>query len=760
MKPGPKIGSLQKRRKCRRLDDAAQSRHLSFQSNSCNPNLRSDNNDLDVLNDESETEGLVPTDYAERVHGTKTDEDDQTQNSHLNMHDLSYILHPSHESRIPNSDQNQSACFDGGEQGGLRREACAELGVSQSAMNQMIRAFFENMVAINIFHEPSFAEKLSKIPSLCQLNALLAAIAGYASRFTGPRTNISSLDEHRTAGKSQQQPEYFVGRAFNYVNKALVACDDEMPPLCILQALIIATHCQLTRGVRGKAWRSLGLCVRLAYEMNLHQLDSRTVANSDDIHQWQADEEKRRAFWAVWEMDVFASTVRQTPTAIDWGHMEILLPVDNANWFSDRPSSSCFMDADPNQSWKALQDTGNQSPKAWFLVINSFMKVAHSISDPQRLSAMDNPGHYQPGRPAPGLAEERCRKLEKLGNAVRCFNMALPGHLRYRDQYLAFGAPVQGQLESQRQQHCSLYNIFIMTQLVWLMIHRHDAFRPQTRQPETNHCYRPGDVAGGGIFSPHDTECTAQRQYYEAADRILRIVSQSCEDHIQHISPFLSSTLWLASAVQLVRKHFTREPANRSLVKSRFDVLYMTYRRSVEFWDTQTAMQRNLESLEEQLEARKRKMDSRERQASSAHQTSHIERLTKRKRTHKTVSHTTEQDNALHLPTTRSAKNNPPEYIPETPIPVETSALPDGDNQSYVRPHPAAVDSMAMVDMMLPPQSDRGLSSGMCMMPTGADYFDPTVLNLGDARNDPILEWRDFDLSGGIQDLLAEWTTY
>ncbi|KAJ6168757.1 hypothetical protein N7497_001600 [Penicillium chrysogenum] len=618
------------------------------------------------------------------------------------------------------------------------------------------------MVAINIFHEPSFAEKLSNISSLCQLSALLAAIAAYSSRFIGSGTNISSLGEHRTAGKSQQQPEYFVGLAFNYVNKALVACDDETPSLCILQALIIATHCQLTRGVRGKAWRSLGLCVRLAYEMNLHNLDSRGVAKPDNIHQWQADEEKRRAFWAVWEMDVFASTIRQAPTAIDWGHMEILLPVDNANWFLGRPSSSCFMDADPNQSWKALQDSGNQSPKAWFLVINSFMKIAHSISDPRRLSAMDNAGHYQPGHPTPGLDEERCWKLEKLGNAVRCFNMALPSHLRYHDQYLAFGAPVQGRLESQRQQHCSLYNIFVMTQLVWLMIHRHDAFRPQTRQAETNHFYPPGDgvVAGGVISSSHETECTAQRQYYEAADRILRIVSQSCEDHIQHISPFLSSTFWLVSAVQLVRKHFTREPANRSLIKSRFDVVYMTYRRCVEFWGTQTAMQRNLESLEEQLEARKRKMNSHESQASSAHQTSHIERHTKWKRTHQTVSRTTEQDYLPHLPTGRSVRNNLPEYIPETPIPLEASALPVGDSQSYVRQHPAAVDSMAMVDMMLPPQSDRGHSSGTCMMPTGSDYFDPTVLNLGDVHDDQILDLRDFDLSGGIQDLLAEWITY
>ncbi|KAK4861243.1 hypothetical protein LT330_004159 [Penicillium expansum] len=487
------------------------------------------------------------------------------------------------------------------------------------------------------------------------------------------------------------------------------------------------------------------------------------VGKPEDTQQWQADEEKRRAFWAIWEMDVFASTIRQTPTAIDWGHMEILLPVDNADWFQGRSTPSCFMETDPNQRWKALQDSCNQSPKAWFLVINSFMKAAQSISDPQRLSARDNPGHYQPSHRTPGRVEEGCQKLEKLGNAVRCFSLALPSNLRYHDQYLAFGALVEGQLESQRQQHSSLYNIFVMTQLVWLMIHRYDAFRPQPRQVETNYFQRPADVAGGATFSPNDTECTAQKQYYDAADRILRIASQSCEDHIQHINPFLSSTFWLASAVQLVRKHFARAPANQSLIKSRFDVLYLTYRRCVDFWGTQTAMQRNLESLEEQLEARKRKMDTLDTRSLSDHQTSRIERHTKKRRTHHNQTHTTKHDNVTNFSTTSVSENKPTQYIPEIPAtPVDLSHFPDSGlkltAQKSAKQHSVAVDNRAMLGMMPPPQPDGSQTTRTCTMPTNRNFLDLT--NLGDFQNDQILEWRDFDLSGGIQDLLAEWTTY
>jgi hypothetical protein len=54
-------------------------------------------------------------------------------------------------------------------------------------------------------------------------------------------------------------------------------------------------YCQLTRGVCGKAWRSLGRCVSLVCESNLHLLDFGTAARTADPEQWQADEEKRCA---------------------------------------------------------------------------------------------------------------------------------------------------------------------------------------------------------------------------------------------------------------------------------------------------------------------------------------------------------------------------------------------------------------------------------------------------------------------------------
>ena len=610
------------------------------------------------------------------------------------------------------------------------------------------------MVAINIFHKPSFAEKLSNISSFSQLTALLAAIAGYASRFGALRTNDVASDAVQPVEKSYRQPAYFIDLAFKYINEALAECDDEMPPLCVIQALIIATHCRLTQGVRGKAWRSLGLCVSLVYETNLHLLDSRKVIQTEDRRHWQEDEEKRRAFWAIWEMDVFASTIRRTPTTLNWNQMEILLPVDNAHWFTGHPTSSCFMEADINKRWKALQDSGNQSSKAWFLVINSLMKNAQIACDPQGVFAIGDQGYHQqmPNSQVSLLesAIEARRKSETLANAVRCFTLALPSHLQYRDQYLAFGAPVQGQLESQRQQHCSIYNIFVMTQLACLMIYRYDAFRSQNRPTETSGRHPSGNTAGPSTFSLLDTENGALRQYYEAADRILGIVNRSCEDHVQHINPFLPSTIWLASAVQLVRRHFARAQSNRDLIKSRFDVLYLTYKRCVQFWDIQTALQKNLELIEEQLEARNKKLEVRACPSS--------QEASNRASEDTDVVNQSASDQEGHnversLNFNRTAQQAS-QYLPETPSVPLTSSAPiearlDITGQNNARKHPFVADSMTMLDYMTPPPLSRNQVPEDYMVPPNSHFLDPIY------QLDQAFDWPTFDFTGGIYDLLS-----
>lgn len=453
--------------------------------------------------------------------------------------------------------------------------------------------------------------------SLAQICAFLAAIVAFAARFTPLETDSVTDSEMQPMKETHvDDPDHFLDMSLRFIDEALDTCGDEAPPICIVQALIIATHCRLTRGVHGKAWRMLGMCVRLAYELDLHLLDAQDAseAGRDDPLKWRLAEEERRAWWAIWEMDVFASTIRRTPTGIDWRQMETHLPVDDAHWFRDHPVPSSVLERDPVQRWKSLQDSGNRSPIAWFLVINSLMKDAQLISSPpgmpfrsDRKSSPQRSGRKGGASPYSRSIDKSRQKLEILANAVQCFVMALPQELRYRNQYLSFdAAPISGNPGSLRNLHCGIYNIFMMIQLSRLMIYRYDLFghhAHQTCQPIGAGQFGPHDSRGEGSLAFQDSENLSVQQYFEAADNILTIVSRCSENHIRHINPFMSSTIWLATAVQLVRKYYGPGLPSPGLIQSRFYVLHMTYDRCTKFWGSRTAMGQNLEMLEGQLEA-------------------------------------------------------------------------------------------------------------------------------------------------------------
>jgi hypothetical protein len=436
------------------------------------------------------------------------------------------------------------------------------------------------MVALTLFHEPSYQEGLKRIKSATQMTALLGAMMGYAIRFL-PGENDHLL-ESDVCGDGRSAESY-LALAFRCVDQALSECDTDAPPLCVLQALTIATHCRLSQGVRRKAWRSLGLCVRLAYELNLHLLDS-THANTrrrGNVQSQVEDEEKRRLWWVIWEMDVFASTVRRAPTAMNWTQMEVLLPIHDDDWFQSRLSKSCFFEQDLTRRWKTLQECGTRSGKAWFIVVNSFMMEARTISCPRGAA-----------EPSMDYNEESRQRLEALANSLQCFARSLPDELRFHQQYLSFEGRTSGDQWSVRHAHSSIYQIHLMVQLTQLMICRYDVFGGLA--PSRTHGKRSFAAFQG-------SENPALSQYFEASDNILQVVKRSCENHYRYINPFLTSTIWLAAAVQLLHKTFG-PPTQTELVQSRFYVLYLVYRQSVGFWGTQTAMQDNLEWLKAKLE--------------------------------------------------------------------------------------------------------------------------------------------------------------
>ena len=157
-------------------------------------------------------------------------------------------------------------------------------------------------------------------------------------------------------------PEHFYHLARKTIIEIMHELGDEPPPLVVLQAYVLSTHYLLTKGVHGRAWRSLGVSVRLAYEMNLHLVDScGSNIESEPPELWCQKEEARRCWWAVFEMDIFASVVKRVPTAIDWSQIETLLPVEDEYWFRGEPRQSCFLEVNVNDRWKSLEESGNKA---------------------------------------------------------------------------------------------------------------------------------------------------------------------------------------------------------------------------------------------------------------------------------------------------------------------------------------------------------------------------------------------------------------
>ncbi|KAL2784707.1 hypothetical protein BJX66DRAFT_348133 [Aspergillus keveii] len=572
LKPGPKIGSLRRKKRSRNklndLDDESPA-NPEWLGTTRTQSARTPVLDVVVDGEEVEVEADGP-------------DDDTSPTAEVKTLDLSFILHPSHEPSPPNRElvTSPEEVSDSRSEDTLR-QARALLEMDLAEIERLIAIYFDNMVAINLFHEPSFSDKLDGIKCPTQAAALLAAMFTFCARFA---------QEGEPQADTNYRASRFLNIALRLTDDALRECGDHTPPLCVLQAAILNAHCQLNQGVLGRAWRSLGTCVRLAYEMNLHLIDIHQSKNIVDVDRWCADEEKRRAWWAIWEMDVFATTIRRTPTAVAWSQMEVLLPVEDEYWFSRKPQPSCCFQRDPTRRWKALDASGNESPKAWFIVINSLMKEAQRISSPRGV-----PGR----RPQSDTVDEARQRLEIIANAVRCFQLALPSHLKYKNQCLGFDARVLGEITSKRQAHCSIYNIHVMTQLARLMIYRYDVFKGRFRVSlPTRH-----DRDDNTTSHAKEDEHPRAKEYFDAADDILSIINRSSDDHVRYINPFLSSTIWLASAVNLMRSQLCRPAgALRSVLRSRYEVLHLTYKKCVSFWEMNTAVQQSLETLEEQVE--------------------------------------------------------------------------------------------------------------------------------------------------------------
>lgn len=438
------------------------------------------------------------------------------------------------------------------------------------------------------------------------LGALLGSMFIFSARFA-KKTRGFSKSSRLASSLSTLTPTHFELIAIELQEKALKACGDEPPPLFLLQSFILTTFQHLTRGVRGIAWRHLGTCLRLAYELDLHCIDA---SSEDSGSEYDASmsievEERRRAWWAIWEMDTFASIIRRSPTAINWHDNETFLPIKDDFWYNGTKQPSCFLAPKPMNRWRNLQKSGNESCKAWFIVVNSLMRDAQNLSDPRGLFSDSR----QCSSKSSLVVSEH---LSVISNSLRCLTIALPNDLQYQGEYLTFGS---GDTRLGRQLDGSKHGIYLMIQLTHLIIDHFEAFRACSGDSHISLHGNPSSQRQNGLLVLSEQQRQALNRFVLAADKAFTMVSRCADDHVQAVNPFLASSVWIAAAVQLVQKYFGSSSINLDLVDSKFEFLRMNYKQYVEFWDTPSVLEERLDSLERQF----KKLHTLERNESLTH---------------------------------------------------------------------------------------------------------------------------------------------
>ncbi|KIV81157.1 hypothetical protein PV11_08596 [Exophiala sideris] len=491
------------------------------------------------------------------------------------------------------------------------------LNISPAVLEKLIDSYFSNMTAFSLFHRPSFAEKLKRIGPSLYLHALLASMCSISARFTSDSEDKALSDPFNAEPSSIPCADHFHQVALRFEEESLTQCSDGTPPLEFLQAIILTTFFQLTKGVHGRAWRWLGTCIRVAYELNLHCIDAYkqddyVPSTAAETLAWSRDEERRRCWWAVWEMDCFASTLRRVPTGLNWSQNKTFLPVEDRLWHRQNFHPSCALAAKPGDRWQLLQRSGNESPVAWNIIVISLSRDAQTIShldeafDGFHAKSDTSMSTSVPTSEADKRAHRADEELEIISHSLQCTLMALPDALQYHNEPLRFTTVDCGQTPVSSMLHYAKYSIYVLTELTKFMIAHYYTFSK-------------GQKLSGRLQSNADIDrieanrlpgtllmCTTRKpnmeglkQYVEASNNIVLLLNRCTSTHIRYVNPFLATTIWLAATVQLLNKNFGPPGGNRDLAEARFNTLRLTYKQFVRFWNTPGGLLQHLDSLED-----------------------------------------------------------------------------------------------------------------------------------------------------------------
>lgn len=317
---------------------------------------------------------------------------------------------------------------------------------------------------------------------------------------------------------------------------------------------------------------------------------------------------RRRIWWAVWEIDNYASNLRRLPTGINNVHNKTWLPVDDVHWFKKEFRTSSYLGLRPAERWKILQASSNGAASAWFIVVNSLLR------DAQEITSLGAPmgGFSSHSAPYARQAQSSSAKrnvnanandeLTMLAHSLQCTLLALPGPLQYHNEYLNFASFDPAEAPRARRLHCAKYSIYVLAEVTRFIISHYHAFGGEAYHTLLGSGSRLGrnhgrNPAVGLMFTSKVPDPEALAQYVEAAGNITMLLNRCSIDHVRYVNPFLAHSIWLAAAAQLLQKKFGANSRNPDEVNAGLDILRLTYTQFITFWDIHDVLLQTLDTL-------------------------------------------------------------------------------------------------------------------------------------------------------------------
>lgn len=279
--------------------------------------------------------------------------------------------------------------------------------------------------ALPLLHRPRFyaqyisgqgqdGERYQRLP--LESGFILNGVLSLSARFS-PSLYFASIPP-------KERGEHFAKQAQSIYAETATSQNEKSQTLEYLQGCLLLAFYHQTMGPSSFGWMLTGVCTRLAYDLGINTIDEDVCSQLDlDTPQWNSAEdwvlreELRRAWWCVWELDTFASTMSRRPYTIDRNLMQVLLPSSDEQWFAGEPVASAPMGTTCLTAWKSLQGSPNQDERAWFLVANFLMGLACDLAAQKEVS--------------------RQAKAD-MESALSCYALSLPERFRLTSNTLVF----------------------------------------------------------------------------------------------------------------------------------------------------------------------------------------------------------------------------------------------------------------------------------------------------------------------------------